>query len=231
MALFKSKQIPPTSYGYQAPPGATTHGWSCTNRDCSHSEHEPVRRWPHPCSSCGSPTDPLFDEPWAHDGRGVELQYNLANFPDRDGGFSAMEWPTWEYKEATRRGDVQGAQKGRLDARAVEEVRSADSWWNPGFLYFQMVWWELDAGDLDSAAEDLVHWLSITRTDDVENDNTNRTNSRQVIDMSIRFFDAPGGTMHPQAPQIKAAALEVAAAAYSVLSADVQDGVNRLSRS
>jgi hypothetical protein len=189
MAFFKAKQIPQTSYGYQAPPGATAHGWFCTNRDCSHSEHEPVKRWPFPCQECGSPTDPLFDEPWAHEARGIELQYILTNFPDRDGGYSAMAWPTWQYKEVMRHNKLEAAHQARLDARALEQVRSADSWWNPGSLYFPLLWEELEAEDIDGAADDLTHWLSITKTDDVENDNTNRTNSRQVIDMTLRFFN------------------------------------------
>jgi hypothetical protein len=231
MPLFKSQQIPRTSYGYQPPPGSTAHGWACTVYECGRSDHQVVKRWPFACVGCGGPTDPLFNEPWAHEARGVELQYILTHYPDRDGGFSEKQWPIWQYTDATLHNDSEGAARARASARSLDAKLSQDSWWIPGDLYYQLVWAELAANHIDGAAEDLVHWLSLSVPDDVENNNSNRTNCRQVVDMVIRFFANPGTEEHPLAPQIRTACLDIGAAAFPVLNNELQAGINRLARS
>lgn len=230
MGFFKPKPLPPTSYGYAPPAGATAHGWHCANLDCGASDHEVVRRWPKPCPQCGSPTDPLFDEPWKHEAEGVELQWLLRNHPDRGGGFHQDQWQIWQFKDAILRGDRGKASEARANARnyAVERMER-DSWWAAGDIFFLFVWYDLEARDLDWAADDLLFWLGVSSTDDVENNNSNRTNSRQVIDSTMRFLDA-GGASHPKAPEVRQACLKIAEAAYQILNQEQQDAVSRMAR-
>ncbi len=230
MGLFGPKPLPSTSYSYDPPPGATAHGWKCTNLDCGVSDHEVVRRWPKPCMSCGSPTDPLFDQPWEHEAEGVELQWLLRNHPERGGGFYRDQWEVWQFKDALFRGDrAEAAQmRSRIRPYAAERL-SQDDWWGPGSVFFHFVWFDIEARDLDGAADDLVHWLSISKTDDVENNNTNRTNSRQVIDMAIRFFDA-GGASHPRAAEIRQGCVKIGEGAFQVLNREMQVAVTQMAR-
>lgn len=232
MGLFGPKPIPATSYGYAPPSGATAHGWTCTGEDCGVSEHEPVKRWPKACPRCGSPTDPLFDPPWDHDAEGVELQWVMRNQPEKGGGFYQDNWEIWQFKDAILRGDRAAVAQARTRARAYAQNKIAtQDWWRAGSVYFQFVWYGLEAGDLDGAADDLVYWLSVSPTDDVESNNSNRTNARQVIDRTAAFFQARGGATHPRAPEIKQSVLNVAQGAYPVLNRDLQDAVARIARS
>lgn len=231
MPIFKPKQLPRASYGYQAPLGATAHGWCCTNYDCSTSDHEVVRRWPFPCRLCGSLTDPLFDEPWAHEARGVELDWLQRNVPERGGGFYQDAWIVWSYTDAVLRGNGDDAHQARVRARRHASERTAEAWWSPGSVFYPMVLDELNHGDLDAAGDDLSYWLSISTSVDVETDNSHRTNCRQVIDMAIRFLSAEGVTHHRTSDRIRSGCLRLAEGAFPVLSRELQAGVTRLARS
>jgi hypothetical protein len=231
MGLFRSQAIPVTSYGYQPPPGATAHGWACTNNDCGVSEHEPVKRWPKGCAKCGSPTDPLLDEPWKHEAYGIELQWLIRNHPERGGGFYQDEWEVWQFQDAARRGDLAGMAETRHRVRTYAAERMSNKWWGPGSVFFKLVWVGLEVSDLDGAADDLCYWLSISSSEDVENDNTNRTNCRQVIDMSARFLAMPGGQEHARALEIRKGCVHLAEGAFQVLNRDQQDAIVKMARS
>lgn len=228
MKLFRAKQLPVTSYGYRPPPGAHARGWHCISDGCGAVGDEVPRQWPFPCRQCGGPTDPALPEPWRHEARGTEIQHLLTH-NIQDGGFTEYQWPLWRFKEALRVGDRAAARQARGDFRDLDERwRSTEDWWVPGSGYVTLVWDALEAGDLDSAADDLVHWLSVSNSDDVENHNSRRTNCRQVLDGAMRFFGAPGGPQHPQAASIRQGCLALAAGAYPVLGSDVQAFVTRL---
>lgn len=231
MGLFKQKALPTTSYGYSPPPNATARGWVCTNYDCARGEPEPVRRWPRPCPDCGSPTDPQFNQPWAHDAEGVELQWILREHPERGGGFYEDQWQVWQFKDALLRGDRARVAELRNAARARAVSRhEQDVWWIPGDVFFHYVWNALDAGDLDGAADDLIFWMSLSSSDDVENNNTNRTNCRQVVDMTTRFL-AAGGAAHPRSPEVKQGCLRLAEGAFPVLLNEQQVAIRQMARS
>ncbi len=230
MPLFGPKSIPATSYGYQPPLGATTVGWACLSHDCGVSEHEPVKRWPKTCPKCGSPTDPLFSPRWKHDAWGIELQHKIRNKVEGL-GFYEDQWEAWQFEDAVLRGDREGMARARASARAYAQKRlSAESWWFPGSVFFHFTWTAIKAGDLDGAAEDLVYWISVSSVEDVENDNSSRTNSRQVIDQADEFLQA-GGASHPKAAEIKRGALKIAEAAWTILNNPQQDAVKRMTRS
>jgi len=226
MGIFGPKLLPTTSYGYQPPAGATALGSMPRSTDCGFSEHEPVRRWPKSCSRCGSPADPLLNKPWKHDARGVELQWLIRDHPERGGGFNQDQWEVWQFKDSYLRGDIAGANRIRKRNRKSPP----DPMEMPGENYFYFVWNALEAGDLDGAADELCYWMSVSSTEDVENDNTNRTNCRQVVDMTQRFFKAPGGHSHPRAPEIRRSCVKLAEEGFQVLNREQQTAVEQMAR-
>jgi hypothetical protein len=229
---FGPKQLPTTSYGYRPPPDATAKGWVCTSIDCGVSEHEYVRRWPKACTMCGSNTDPLFELPWEHDAEGIQLQWILHKDPERGGGFYRDQWAVWQFKDAALRGDRTAMASARADARSYATQRMATaSWWGPGNVYLHLVWVALQVHDLDGAADDLCRWLNASSANDVENNNTNRTNCRQVIDSVRRFLAEPGGAAHPRFAEIRRRCLELAEGAYPILNRDLQNTVAMMAHS
>lgn len=229
MPLLGRRQLPATSYGYLPPPEAVARGWHCASRDCGAVGDEIPRRWPYPCRRCGGPTDPALPEPWQHAARGVEIQHLLAHGVE-DGGFTQMEWPLWQYAEASRVGDAAAARRARADVRALDDARRAEHGRPTHYGWCKLVWHELDAGDLDGAGEDLVHWLGVSSAEDVEHDNDRRTNCRQAIAGALRFLDAAGPRGHPLVEPVRTACLALATGAYPVLGLDVQQAIARLAR-
>ena len=49
VTLLRLRPLPRTSYGYQAPPQATVHGWRCANYGCGatvrRQAHRKMGRW------------------------------------------------------------------------------------------------------------------------------------------------------------------------------------------
>ena len=223
--------LPVTSYGYAPPAEATQHGWACTHTDvCGRSEHEFVQGWPKACPGCASPTDPLFDEPWSHDAAGIEVQHILRDDPEAGGGFHGDRWPVWQLKDALRSGNEQAVAPARLAAKGRADARQVEAWWGPGSVYFGVVWTELEFNRLDLAAVDLLEWLGRSSSDNAEADNTNRTNCRQVIGTAAKFLAAPGGSSHPQAPELRRRCLELATGCYPILNSEQQTAVTAMAR-
>lgn len=88
----------------------------------------------------------------------------------------------------------------------------------------------LDAGDLDSAADDLMHWFEVSSSDGVEDDGgSRRNNCGRVIESAIRFLGTPGAERHERAATIRQTCLDFASGAYEVLPRALQSDVMRLS--
>lgn len=190
-----------------------------------------AKKWPLACMRCGSPADPNFDDPWRHEAEGVEIQWILRNRPDGDSGYYESRWLEWQVKDSYLHGDLPNAVRLQGEIlqrnRAYQEANPAGQ---PGWAFFRPVWDAIEAGDLDSAANHLVYWLSVSRTENVENDNTNRTNARQVVDLIIRFVRSPGGSSHPRMAEIREGCLRVAEGAYHVLMPEQQAVVQQMVR-
>ena len=223
--------LPMTSYGYLPPPGAVAVGWACTNYDCGRGDHEPVGRWPKPCPACGAATDPQLAEPWAHEARGVELRWLVTNFPQRGGGFNHDRWEAWQLNDALRRRAPGEASQVRSQIRRYTErkIQTDGAWWYPGSVYFHVVWGGLEAGDVDGVAEDLLYWLSVSSDENVEEDNSTRTNCRQVLGQSVKFLTGIGAG-HSRASEIRRAALRLAQGAYPILNDETQNGIRAIAR-
>jgi hypothetical protein len=232
MSLFGQKQLPVTSYGYQPPPGATAKGWKCTNiQTCGNGGNVPPRRWPVRCPRCGQPCDPVFDEPWAHQALGTELNWQLRNDPIRGGQNAQERLMAWNLKDALLRCDARTA----ADARAVlhdyvARKQREGSHWNSLSTMWQAIRHALDADDLDGAADDLCFWLSVSTGKNADNDNKVRTNARTVISTAGDFFDAPGGATHPRAVEIRQGCLRIAEDSYQELNPPQQAVIMQMTR-
>lgn len=233
MALFGPKPLPLTSYGYTPPRGATAKGWRCTNRqDCGTGDDVPPTRWPVRCPQCGWPCDPTFDEPWAHEAKGVELNWQIRNDSDEYGRkFAAEQLLSWRLKDALLRRDAAEASTARSALHDyVRQQVSQGGYFNPGFTLFDAVWAGIGAEDLDGAADDLCFWANLPTREDSASDSEIRSNASQLISLTSRFFAVPGAAAHPRAAQIRQGCLRVAASCYSDLGRNIQGQVDELSR-
>jgi hypothetical protein len=240
MGLFGPKPFPTTSYGYTPPSAATAHGWVCANWDCRASVHkndvgvssrEIAKKWPLACAQCGSTADPLFDEPWKHEAEGLELQWILRTRPGETGGFYEGRWMEWQLKDAYLRSDRAAA--SRLHGEILARIRAnqqSNPESQPGSSLFIPIGEAIAAADLDNAADYFAFWFAVSQTDDVENHNGNRTNSRQVVDLASRFLGAPGGGTHPRAAEVRRGCLRIAEGAYQVLLPHQQAAVQQMAR-
>jgi hypothetical protein len=206
MALWRWRQRPLTSYGYQPPPGATVRGRRCASRDCG----VPVGRWRRRCGRCGGPADPEFDEPWAHEALGAELTWLARGGPAREAGAARDRLVAWRVKDAVVRRDDHAAAQARLVMRDYADRRRAeDSLWSPGPMLGLAVSGALRLRDLDGAAGDLCFWLEISG-EDAAGGRPGFGNATSVMNAVVTFLAAPGGAAHPLAEEIRRGCLRVA---------------------
>ncbi|WP_448619529.1 hypothetical protein [Geodermatophilus sp. URMC 65] len=162
-----------------------------------------------------------MDEPWAHDAEPLRLQWEMARARPGAREFHQSQLLIWHYKDALRRGDSQAAARAQQAVRAfVEQQSAASRYFIPGNVHLLVVWQALDHDRLDDAAGELTYWLTHIRTDDVEDDNAQRTNARQLLSCQLRFLKHPASGQHPSTPAIKSAARRLADKIEQVLTAD-----------
>lgn len=232
VGLFGKSQLPVTSYGYQPPQGATAKGWKCTNiQTCGNGGNVPPRRWPLRCPRCGQPCDPIFDEPWAHPARGMELNWQLRNDPVLGGQIAQQQLMAWNLKDALLRRDARAATAARAVLRDYVSVKQREGGhWDSLSTMWQAIRHALDAGDLDGAADDLCFWLSVSTGKNAENDNEIRTNARTVISSAGDFLNARGGPAHPRAAEIRQGCLRIAEDSFKELNLPQQAVIMRMTR-
>jgi hypothetical protein len=207
VTLLRLRSLPRTSYGYQAPPQATVHGWRCANYGCGAT----VRRWPRRCRLCGWPADPEFDQPWAHEALGAELSWQIRHVPGNAAGIPRERLIEWRLKDALLHHDWPSAATARAAMHDYIRSRQAsDGWWNPGFLLGLAVFDAIELGDLDGAARDLCYWLSVFAPESAVENHAALANARSVMNAGVAFLAAPGGEEHPRAAEIRKGCLRVA---------------------
>ena len=210
VVLLGPQSLSLTSYGYRPPPEATAHGWRCANGNCAAAG----RRAQRGCRRCGSPVDPEFDEPWAHEARGVQLGWQVDNMSQHGAGLARERLLAWQLKDALLRKDGAAAAGCRAGMRDYAGRRqAADGRWNPGLLYSLGVFCALDLGDLDGAASDLCFWLAVRTHGGLSLDNGACPDDNSVMLAAVAFLDAPGGADHPRAAEIRKGCLRVAGGA------------------
>jgi hypothetical protein len=232
MGWFGKPQLPVTSYGYRSPQGATAEGWKCTNiQTCGNGGHVPPRRWPARCPRCGQPCDPVFDEPWAHEARGAELNWQLRSDDPVRSRAAQEQLMAWNLKDALLRRDARAIVGARVELHDYVTTKQREgSQWSPLLTTWQAIRHALDAGDLDGAADDLCFWLSVSTGKNAESDFQICLNARSVIGTVGDFFDARGGPAHPRAPEIRQGCLRIAEDSYKELNPPQQAVVTRMTR-
>ncbi|GAA4256189.1 hypothetical protein [Dactylosporangium darangshiense] len=78
---MRSGRPPRTPYGYLAPDWAPVRSWECTNEGCGRTSE---------------PTDPKFEEPWAHEARGYRIRQQLRSADPT----AHADQHVWAYKDA-----------------------------------------------------------------------------------------------------------------------------------
>ena len=216
--------LPATSYGYTSPPEATAHGWQCSDRGCGVREYEPVHRWPKACTQCGTNVDPLFDEPWAHEAERLQLEWELERPPDDIAAHYAISGLiVWRYRDAVQRSDDKAADAARAEAHQYVDRKLASSdaeWFIPGDVHFQIVWRALEHDRLVDAANELAFWSQRLVINNVQDDNSQRTNARQLLSSELRFLKHPRSRQHAARPEVRSRALQHADAIREVLTAN-----------
>jgi hypothetical protein len=201
VGIFGKRQapLPMTSDGYMPPPEATAHGWKCPNPECSTGGEGAPRRWPFPCPSCGTATDPDFDEPWANEAKGPWLkgQVEQAEAEAASGGwkggvpFWKSELESWTYQEAQSTGSREAAHAAQIRLHElIARARVDDPSFFGGMARGKVVLSAISANDPESGAFELRDWLAAVPTGNVDDNNDERTNVRQVIMCITRFAEA-----------------------------------------
>ncbi|GIF77862.1 CHAT domain-containing protein [Asanoa siamensis] len=214
-----ARRPPRTSYGYLAPPDARVKGWECRDDGCGTGDQPAPPSWPHPCRLCGRPTDPTFEEPWAHDARIHLIRHQLRS-PDRyERERARIEQHVWAYKEACFQGDAAAAAAAWQAFRANRPARwqESDTWWIASTALYEMVSLSAVFDDLEPAADELMECYPHVDTRDVEDDNTRRTISRTFVSMCVEWLKSEAAIDHPREAEIYGAMRDVAARIESVL--------------
>lgn len=222
MRLFGRTSTPPvTSYGYQAPAGATVDGWRCPADGCGVGGDAAPRRWPFRCTNCGTAADPTFDEPWAHDARGPWLRHQLRSSRPQLRHIWEGQLHGWLYRDALQAGDRSAAEHARSDAHRFVDRHAEDESTIAGNVHFPIVSDSLQHGLLDEAADELGFWSARAVTDGVEDDDTRRTDCRQLLASMLAFLEHPGGPAHPSARVLTTNAAALRDAIHHVLGTDL----------
>lgn len=197
-----SSRPPVTSYGYPPPRDAKVRGWACNNEDCGTGDEPAPKRWPHPCHLCGRPTDPTFEEPWAHQARGYAIRHDLAaGGPRRP--WADVEQHVWAYRDAWLRDDAAGK------AAAWDAYRRARGEERNHHFGFELIAFAAKTDDIDRATAELLDWYPHVDTGDPENDNQSRTDVRGFVSLCARVRERPASIGHPRAADLEAAMRDV----------------------
>lgn len=224
------RRPPRTSYGYLAPPEAQVRGWHCANSPCGFHDDVVPRSWPYPCPHCGEPTDATFEEPWAHEALAVRIRRDLTDPDEYVRGRAENEWCIWTYKDALLRGDRTGADRAWQQYRRSRPAKlsRADPWQIGSYLMGEMVRLASIGGEIGRASLEVLDCYPFVDTDDVEEDNTQRTVARRFVSMCIDVLVCDPLQEHLLSARVDAAMLDVAGQAEEVLMDHHHRGFRRL---
>jgi CHAT domain len=208
-----SQRPPRTSYGYLAPAGAKVNGWECNNEGCGTGDRPVPRSWPALCPNCKRPVDPSFEEPWAHRAKGVQLRYQQRD-PASWGTFPSRMLLVWNYKDALLRQDSAAMETAMAAYRDVKLQESGGDLW----LAWEFVTLALGVGDLDFATLEVLDQYRFIRTDDVEDDSTQRTDVRTFVSLCAKVLKAKASVGHQNEAAVDAAMRDVARRAETAMN-------------
>jgi hypothetical protein len=216
--------LPPTRDGYQPPQGATARGWRCTADDCPTERYDAgFPRGPKNCPRCGSPLEPILDEPWLHESEKYRLLALVNGAPEGSASrlYFRVVYLGWQFRDALLKGDLTAAEAARESLhRELEAYMEADPVGFEAAGRQLVVEPALKAGQFDWAADELLVWYPRTSTDDLEN-NSQRTNARCLFGAQLAFTEHPTRD-HPAYGVIVEQLTDMAARLHQYLSTDME---------
>ena len=187
-------------------------GWECRNDGCWTSDVPAPRSWPHPCPTCGRPTDATFEEPWAHEARGQRIRHDLDSPDDDRRRMAEAARDVWAYKDAHLRGSPAEAHRAWTAHRQTRPRQ----WQSTGDFNLwlgrleDLVRVASAFDDLDLAIEDLLSCHPFIDTRNVDEDNLTRTMARAYVSMCLMVLKRESSIGHPQENAFFAALRDVA---------------------
>lgn len=224
------RRLPTTSYGYTPPPEARADGWRCFGDECYNGGTPAPRRWPVRCPECGSPVDPTFEPPWDHEAEGVLLAHQLRSSVGAEKrAIARASLYSWDYKDAVRNQDL--SRQDVVKTQFLQEIGQLFTRQNAWTLWRTLsstVWDALGALDLDFAADLIAVWRPFVRTDDVEENNENRTQSRMFVGTCIRFLEQVESVGHAREHDVDEAMWEIVNRVREILNSVHTEGLDRI---
>lgn len=168
-------------------------GWECHHEDCGTGDRRAPRRWPFPCPECGRPTDPAFDEPWAHEALGYQLRGEVRSGDAYRRHATQDRLHIWAYKDAHRRGDLRAAEAAWTAQRQTVVANLAtDSVHSPSWVTTaEMARLAAEFGDLDGAARELAFWYPHIDARDLDDDSGRDFDARMFLSACIAVLECP----------------------------------------
>lgn len=237
MGLFsrRPRLLPPTEYGYQPPEGAVGVTWACPSDDCGRGGPEFTgERWPSLCPDCGVEVRTArLAEPWHHEALRIELDARLNGRRPAygDPGSARIEDLTWHFTDALRSGRPEFAASllPRWEA-AIAEVRAADPYYVSGVQRWKVIDEALAMVEVGLAAACIEGWCAVADFEDVENDNTRRTDGRMLAVRLIQYVEDPRTEGHPARPRLLTELHRIMPLLKEVATGEIETGYARLTR-
>ena len=224
----KSKDWPPTPYGYQPPADADVRSWACADPECDTGAHAPDRRtWPKACPTCGRQVvSGVVSGRYERAAERFELDYNLASprTPEWKRQWSRKRDLVWRYIDESQHGRLAGVQRVRAEVEAFlteadeefdTEARSlmlhaASAYHLPG-----------------EVLANLQRWFQVVPRDDLQRGDRH-SSVRTLIDGAISFLEDPQVPKDADYQQVWRQLRELAGQASEYTTADNNIGMRRL---
>ena len=231
---LRPKGPPPTRFGYQPPPDAIGQMWICVAEPCGQGGPDyPGDRWPQACPVCGSSiATHRLAEPWEHQARRVEIDKRLTSMPQYgDPAKATADDLVWRLEQALRDGSVQVAESFRekLDSYLGPQ-EAANAYFNGGDHRFQVCYAALEHQAWSLLVGELTSWRSAALLEDLEDNNTRRTNCRQLAACMIAYLEDPRSAQSHYRADVWNTLTGLMKQIHSVATADINTAFARLSR-
>ena len=229
-----SGRLPPTRFGYVPPPEAVGEMWICTAEQCGQGGPDyPSERWPRTCPQCGGTiATHRLAEPWQHQAGRVEIDKRLTTMPGYgDPASATAEDLVWRLEQALRDGSPQVAEgfREKLDGYLVVQ-EAADAYFNGGNHRFLVCLVAREHQAWGVLMRELKSWRSAAVLEDLEENNTRRTNCRQLAASMIAFLEDPASARTPYRADVWKALTGIMKPIESVATLDITTAYARLSR-
>jgi CHAT domain-containing protein len=135
----------------------------------------------------------------------------------------------WEYKNAVFNRDLSHQDVARKQfLQEIGQLFTHHNHWTLWRTLSSTLWDALGALDLGFAADLIVAWCPFVRTDDVDDNNENRTQSRMFVGACIRFLEQVESVGHTREREVFDAMWDIVDRTREILNADHTEGLDRI---